>query len=551
MHDAEEVPAASDLPAAPSTPPIPTQRTVPGPWSEPPGTPAPSAWSAAPSAWSPDSGARFPDSGAWFPGPGPAIPGQRAPLPGELFPSTHPLPPAPVEVGDLPPLMLAPGTSPLPLPPLRRRGRNLLIGAGLTLAAVLAVGAGAVYVDRAPLALDERAAAAGPEPTAAQPPRTPAEAADAALEAQATALLAGDEQGWLAAVDPGQAKLRARYRSMFRSLRGLGVSHFAYHTSIDPVDAKSATVEVTADAEYCFSTDKCPEEKDNVSDGPPTVTHNLTFKKVGARYVISKLITAKSRDLQEPTPWETGDDLVLLSGKRVTVAGDRRERRYFKQVLAAAEKAAAVNDRFAALVRNPQQKYRVYVAGAEQWKTWYGGITDKWVIGYAMPLNDSGSDVVLNISAVRTDSQVLATTIQHELAHVVTLGGAYRTSGGSGDMWLEEGIAEYIGWYPRSATDSWRRSAVRSLLSSGKRPKSIAARAPGDDAGPGASDAFYGLGHFTADCMARKYGQGALFDFVRLYLRENRDLDPASREAFGKPFATVDKTCMAWIRDKV
>jgi hypothetical protein len=539
VHDAEAVPPP-DLPAAPPFPPVPPQRTMPsGPWDAPPSRPGP--WGAPP--------------GPSIPGPrgappGPSIPGQRAPLPGELFPSTHPLPSAPVEVSDLPPLLLVPGTSPLPLPaPPRRRGRGLLIGGALSLVAALALGAGVVYVDRVPLSLDERAAAAGTEASRGQSPQTPAEAANAALTAQAAALLDNNEKGWLAAVDPGQTKLRSRYRAMFRSLRGLGVSHFVHHTSVDPVDPKRGTLGVTTEIAYCFSTDKCPQEKYNESDGPPTITQSLTFKKVGNQYLISAATAKKSRDRQQPTPWESGE-LAFLSGKRVVVAGDRGERKYFKQVLAAAEKAAAVNDRFAALIGNPQRRYRVYVAGAKQWKTWYGGITDKWVIGYAIPLSDSGSDVVLNISAVRTDSEVLATTLQHELAHVVTLGGAHRTSG-SGDMWLEEGIAEYIGWYPRSSTDSWRRSAVRSLLDSGRRPKSIAARAPADDASPDASDAFYGFGHFAADCLARKYGQGALFDFVRLYLRENRDLDPASQEAFGTPFATVDRSCMAWIRDRV
>ncbi len=443
-----------------------------------------------------------------------------------------------------------PGSQPLPLPPApRRRGRGLLIGGALTLVAALAVGAGVVHVNQAPLPFDERAAAR-PEPTAAQSRPAPAEAAEAVLAAQAQALLDNDEQAWLAAVDPSQPKLRSRYRSMFRSLRGLGVNHFGYETSVEDPDAERGTVDVTADVEYCFSTDKCSQQKDNVSDGPPTIVQQLTMKKAGDSYLISALTTKKSRDQQQPTPWEEGD-LIFLEGERVTVAGNRSEMRHFKPVLAAAEKAAVVNDRFAGLVGNPQRKYRVYVAGPKQWKTWYGGITDKWVIGYAIPLSDSGSDVVLNVSAVRTDSEVLATTLQHELGHVVTLGGAYRTSGGTGDMWLEEGIAEYIGWYPRSATDSWRRSAVRALLDSRKRPASIAARAPAENAGPDASDAFYGYGHFTADCLARKYGQAALFTFVRLYLRENRDLDPASREAFGKPFATVDKGCTAWIRDKV
>ena len=508
MHDAEEVPPAPDLPAAPL---IPSQRS---PWTSPPSQP----WSPPPPGmWGP------PPPPGWVPQP----PGQRVPQPGESLPWPPPLPPAP-----------------------RRRGRGLLIGGALSLVAALAIGAGVVYVDRSPLSLDEQAAAAGPEAAAVKAPPTPAEAVTATLDAQEKALLGNDERGWLAAVDPGRSKLRAQYRSMFRSLRGLGVSHFVYSTAIEPPDAKRRTVDVTADIAYCFSTDKCPKEQYNKSDGPPTITQSLTFKKVGGRYLITERSATKSRDQQQPTPWEAGD-LVFRSGPRVTVAGNRSEQKYFKQVLAAAEKAAVVNDRFAALVGNPQRKYRIYLAGPKQWKTWYGGINDKWVIGYAIPLNDSGSDVVLNMSAVRADSEVLATTIQHELAHVVTLGGAYRTSGGTGDMWMEEGIAEYIGWYPRTATDSWRRSAVRDLLESSKRPKSIAARAPSDDAGPSASDAFYGLGHFTADCLARKYGQNALFDFVRLYLRENRDLDPASREAFGKPFTTVDRTCMAWIRDRV
>nr|BFE77290.1 hypothetical protein GCM10020092_105910 [Actinoplanes digitatis] len=172
------------------------------------------------------------------------------------------------------------------------------------------------------------------------------------------------------------------------------------------------------------------------------------------------------------------------------------------------------------------------------------------MIAYAMPLNEAGSDVVVNVAQVKNDKTVMASTIQHELGHVVTLGGAAR-SGDGGDMWLEEGIAEYIGWYPKPATASWRRSSVRAVVQSGKRPKSIAARALAGDASPDTSDAFYGLGHFAADCMARKYGQRALFDFVRLYLREDRDLEPASQEAFGKPFATVDKACVAWIRDQV
>ena len=465
------------------------------------------------------------------PGPSssrPVIPGQRAPLP--------------VEFDELPPLPFLPGAPPQPSYQRPRRVRTLLAGGSLAVIVALSV---TVYVTgNDPLA--EKATAAGVQPTARATPLSPADA----LEIQADALLKGDEKGWLAAVDPAQPKLRARYRTMFRSLRGLGVSHFVYDTSTAPADAKTGVVDVSAQVEYCFSTDKCPEEKYNQSDGPPTITQELKLKPVkGAGYVITALAANDDDEDQQPTPWES-DDLVFAQGKRVTLVA-RAQR---AEILQAGPPDGRQGRRWSttaspALLNNPQKKYRIYLAGPKQWKTWYGGITDKWVIGYAMPLSDAGTDVVINISEVRNDHRLLASTIQHELGHVVTLSGAYRT-GGQGDMWMKEGIAEYIGWYPKPSTASWRRPAVRDAVRGGNRPKSIAVKALAAKASPEDSDAFYGLGHFAADCMSRTYGQRALFTFVRLYLRENRDLDPAAKEAFGQPFTTVDKTCLAWTRDK-
>ncbi|MEV6602478.1 hypothetical protein AB0M36_37355 [Actinoplanes sp. NPDC051346] len=65
----------------------------------------------------------------------------------------------------------------------------------------------------------------------AEPSRelTPFEQASAVLDQETAALLKGDEKGWLAAVDPSRLKLVARYRSMFRNLRGLGLSRAEFH----------------------------------------------------------------------------------------------------------------------------------------------------------------------------------------------------------------------------------------------------------------------------------------------------------------------------------
>ena len=73
-------------------------------------------------------------------------------------------------------------------------------------------------------------------------------------------------------------------------------------------------------------------------------------------------------------------------------------------------------------------------------------------------------------------------------------------------------------------------------------------RPPGAKAGAQAVDAYYALGHFATACMAERYGERKLFVFVRLALRQDRTYDQASRAAFGKPFATVDKSCVAWTR---
>ena len=50
--------------------------------------------------------------------------------------------------------------------------------------------------------------------------------------------------------------------------------------------------------------------------------------------------------------------------------------------------------------------------------------------------------------------------------------------------------------------------------------------------------------------MAAKFGERKLLQFANLVLREAKSLDEASRTAYGKPFATVDKACLSWIRDR-
>ena len=89
------------------------------------------------------------------------------------------------------------------------------------------------------------APAAASAPAVADIPVSPFEAAISLLRKQGAALLSGDGAGWLAAVDPGQPALQARYRTMFETLRALDVSRLG--TLIEGVQPLRDDEELPAD----------------------------------------------------------------------------------------------------------------------------------------------------------------------------------------------------------------------------------------------------------------------------------------------------------------
>jgi len=428
-------------------------------------------------------------------------------------------------------------------PKAQRRMRALMAGgAGI---AVLVAGFVVLKPGSSPEAAARAAPSDRPAPSASAAPATPYDKAVAALDAQTAALVNGDENGWLAAVDP---KLKAKYRSLFQNLRGLGVSGLHYEPGVgQPVMGDATAVAIRADLVYCFTAEMCPEHPSNVWEKAPRIAQKLTLKPVGGAYVITAVGAAPKPDSHQPTPWESGD-LTFAQGKRVVVAAGAGEQKYLKTVLPVAEHAATIADHYAALNGTTQKRYRIFLASEKQWKTWYGGENDKWAIGLAMPLNKRGIDVIIRMADM-DDALTLSTTVQHELGHVVTLTGAFQYDVGE-DTWLSEGIAEYIGWKPRSAAQSLRRYSVRWQLNRSPM-KSMVPSEPGSKAPARAGDAFYGLSHLAVDCMAHQYGDVKLLKFVRLVLTDDNELDQAAHDAYGLPFKTVDKTCVGWIKKQV
>jgi hypothetical protein len=362
------------------------------------------------------------------------------------------------------------------------------------------------------------------------------------LQGQIDALLNGDEKAWLAPVDP---KVRSRYRAIFRNLRGLEVSRADY--GVEVLERSTETsVSARLTLGYCLSEARCPAWDSRSEAGAPKIVYDLTFTQRGDSYVVTSLADVKNKNYLQPTPWEN-TELRFVRGKRVIVAGPPGQARNLKRVLTAAEKAATVVDGFSA---ERPARYRIYLADDKAWKRWYGGKLSKWVVGYHIALNQTGSDIILKASEVLDSSRQLGLTVQHEMAHAATLVPSTNEDPQK-DLWLIEGVAEYVGFAPEQPQRTESRYALQSWIRKHGAIKSIVRPELTDKSDDLTVSALYATGHYAVGCMVDSYGRARLLDFVQRVLQRGEELDPASRAAFGTPFTTVDKACVAWIKQRV
>jgi hypothetical protein len=438
---------------------------------------------------------------------------------------------------------------PVDLPPEARlpsSARRWLV-ALLALAVVLAVVAGGLLlrVPRGPGAEEQLAAAEREVSEQANVGSWPE--AKRALDDHAAALVRGDEKGWLAAVDPQQPELREQYRRTFANLRQLGVTAWSYNVTIEPVTAYGRPeIETPVTVAYCLHTTPCPAYvrfEAESAQAASTLEQRLSLTRRDGAYVIA---AAKPYDAARAPvlPWQAAA-LTFAQGKRVTVAAPASQAGRLREVVAAADRAAAVADRYARLVGNPQRRYRVYLAGDAEWQRWFGGAPRRNAIGYARPVNLAGTEVVLKIQDLRGDA--VLKTLRHELGHVVTLSGSDQRYSAIYDVheWLVEGVAEYVAFAPRPATANPRHRLVRDTR---RLPATLAVAPLTEKATSEEVNRFYGLGHHAVACLVERFGERRFFDFFRRVLREEASYREASQAAFGRPWPDADKSCVASIR---
>jgi len=351
---------------------------------------------------------------------------------------------------------------------------------------------------------------------------------------QATALLAGDGAAFVAVADPAvQPELRRR----FDALHAMRVAGWDETLMTGPESAGGEPPRWKADVRlrYCFGVPGCT---------PIGVTVPTEWTDVDGQPRLVSMGTSGPTDLG-PRPWEV-TDLRVAVGARVIVAAPGRYAGRLQSALASAEQAAAVTDRYARWGA-PPGRYLVFLAGPDEWGSWYGVHQPSWVAGYAMPVAESSTEIILN--AQRVSGDAVLDTLRHEFTHVVTLAGVRRDY--SSQWWLVEGIAEYVRMVGRPLADYPGYGATHRYVHNGHWSGSVALTEPPDSASADDASGRYGVAFLALRRIAERFGEDKLLDFFDAVVRRGADPAAAAPSVLGASWDDVSGDCARYVRKTV
>jgi hypothetical protein len=359
---------------------------------------------------------------------------------------------------------------------------------------------------------------------------------NAVLRNQSAALVAGNQAAFMAAVDPGSKTVVAAYRRLYANLRALHVASWN-QSAPGGNDRISAITEYDVDVSYCLVVTTCKGM---------TAELTITAAVKGGRILIeSYRPPAASQRLDEPIPWQT-EMLTAVTGPQVVVAAAASEKSKLAEALPIAVRAAAAAGAYAHWGRPPV--YLVYLAGVRDAKTWFGGGLEHST-GEAIGLSATDIEVMVVLPEAGQTRYAgpgqLATVIQHEMGHVVTLYGDDQDTGH--DSFIE-GIAEYVAYTGHPTWAEYRLENTREYLQSGKWSGQcyLTSEISSDDVLTGS--AAYGIGYLTIRHLASKYGTAKMLEFWGSVERNGQTPDQAARRVLGAPWKTVNADCASYIR---
>jgi hypothetical protein len=357
-----------------------------------------------------------------------------------------------------------------------------------------------------------------------------------ALDAQTTALLAGDRKGFLAAADPKARKLAGELDRRFGSLRELQVTQYSQRIVSGPTRTEGpggrTEWKIRVQLQYCFVIKACE---------PDPVLLDSEWAETSAGLRMESLGQTAS-DENGPRPWEISQ-LQAAVGTRAVVATTGQYAARLPSLLKQAEAAAANADRFVFGGKRPD-RYRIFAAGPTEWKKWYGGDLPEWSVGFATAISDDRMEIVLNLNNI--DADFVDEVMRHEMGHVATLSSDEYTH--EGNFWLIEGIAEYIQEYGRPVGRYDGRLAVRRYLREDKWDGAVNVTEPTASTPDWQVGAKYGISYYAMRRLGERFGQAKLLEFFRAVVREGVVLDTAARRLGGVSWASLNADCARYIR---
>ncbi|MFG1677147.1 hypothetical protein [Micromonospora sp. NPDC049282] len=418
----------------------------------------------------------------------------------------------------------------VPVGPARKRRWPLWTALGLALGLVAGAVPGVLLRGLAPDAAGRPAAGSAERGTAAE--RQLAERMVGQLDRQAAALLGGDRTAFLAVAEPAA---RPALTKRYAALRALRVTVWRPAADGVPVavDGRPGEWRLTVTVGYCFVVPGC---------APSTTGLGTRWRLVGEQ----PRLLAVEPSRTDPTgvrPWAV-NDLTVAVGKRALVATTPAQRAKLPGLLAQAEAAARVADRYA--VGPPPDRYLVYYAGRAEWQRWYGGGRPKWTAGYAVGVGGGRHDVVLNAQSLAPGS--VDDLLRHELTHAASLPDQGYAD--HADWWLVEGLAEYAGTDGQPVDRYEGLAEVRKLVR-GDWAGRLDTVAPADDATDDRVGGAYGVGYLAVRHLVDRYGEQRVLDFFRAVVHQRRSPAEAADEVFGDPWSMLHDDCVAYVRSAV
>ncbi|MEV4412700.1 hypothetical protein [Catellatospora sp. NPDC049609] len=423
-------------------------------------------------------------------------------------------------------------------PPRRRWGRLIALLAVLLVLACVAAGGLAVVAfpwlrDRVTGGDSGPAGSApSPGPGASLPVRQAwiKERIGAALVAQQKALLGGDEPGYLAVLDPAASpQVQDGLRRQFKSLRAMQVAAWTEQPThpLPAPDGQSWLTELRSTP--CFVTPTC---------APAPARANTRWRIADGRALLYEWTPVNRQP--SPHPWQVAE-LVAVAGSRTVVATTPEHAGRLKGLLAEAEKAAKVADRFARGGSVPP-RYVVYHAGDDAWGTWFSWQPGQHVSGVSVQVSDERWEVMLN----HRDSRpaVVGGVLRHELAHAASLAGPHKDAD---DLWwLHEGLADYAGLNGRPVREYLRLPDIRRLMDNWDGD--VEFELPAEGTAAWIVSGRYGISGLTARHLADRFGEAKFVEFFHRVVHDGKPVTEAAPQVFAVSWTALERDCAAYIR---